>query len=276
MKTRNPFIGEGIRAAFSHPPMLRTYSLFLLAMTCLTAFMWPWSPLVSYMSPREPPLIFTVAALGFFFCLIFINARFGAGDYEPVHSTKVRDFVNLTPVPVSTVVAGKLVVGVLHILFLLVLGLPFLLFTREAGGKSMGELAGVVLVAGTASLAFRCYAFALFVMLGDRKGFRQAVLIVSATPMLLVIPFFPAASPVAAIYFLAAANPPRHAAPVILGVPMPFFLISIIISLCAACVFYGLSVAWLRLVRRNHAAAAASGRKPARDSDTGDGKNEPV
>jgi hypothetical protein len=251
---RNPFIVEGIRASFSHPPVLRSYFFQLLLLASITLFMWPWSPLPSYLFPYDPPLTFTALALGFLAALVFFNARHDAGDYEPVDATKVRDFVGLTPVPVSTVVTGKLAVGTVHILFQLLLGLPFLLLTRRAGGASLGEVAGILLVSGITGLLFRCLGFCLFIMLGDKKSLRQAALLMLAATMLFMIPLYPAASPVSAVMSLSLARPGSYGQVPILGASIPFFLVSTTICALAIPMLSVVTTAWLRGVRRQYAA----------------------
>jgi hypothetical protein len=250
---KNPFIGEGLETCFSHIPVLRSYVYYVLCIALATFFWWPRGPLADVLRTGQPPQTFTVTAITVFVCLLFLNARYGSEDYARPDSTKVHDIVTLTPVRVSTIVVGKLVTAVLHILFLLALAMPILIATRAVSGRSFGALGVSLLVVGSSVLAFRMLGFLFFVVFDTRSTLRSVILLTSVLVLVLgPLAFFPAATPISA---LMSADSQTAA---LFGSPIPYYLISVIINLLAVAAFSVASISWLRFVRRQHLKRAAA------------------
>jgi hypothetical protein len=255
----NPFIAQDLSSAYTRPQALRSYLAVIAAMSGVLMIWWPRSPLASYLRSGMTPDTFFAAAIGLLGCMTYVSVRFGAEDFAEENSSQIHDFVTLTPVPVSSVVAGKLVTAVLHTLFLLVLGLPFLVIGSSVNGTSIAVIGRAALVMGFYALAFRMYAFLAFVLFEPRKVFKDAVLILSALVSLIVTTSaFPPLSPISAILSLNPDNAYPTVLLPLLGTPFPFHAVSVIINALLTAVFSISSGVWLRAVRRAHA-----GRQPA-------------
>jgi len=141
--------------------------------------------------------------------------------------------VTLTPVPVSSVVAGRLSASVIHTVFLLALGLPFLFLGSTVNGTAISVISRVVLVSGTSALALRAFAFLCFVLLEPHRLLKDGVIIFCGLAFLIattsaVQPL----SPISAILSLERGR--FHRA----GTRCSFYLVSVIMSVLAAAVFY--------------------------------------
>jgi uncharacterized membrane protein len=250
----NPFIGEDLSAAFSRTPALRAYLAFMAVMSGILLVWWPRSPLASYLRTGVAPDSFISAALGLLGCAVYVSARMGAEDFSEEGSSKVRDFVTLTPVPVSVVVAGKLVTAVLHTLFLLLLGLPFLVIGSSVNGTPIPVMCKAVLVAGSFALAFRALAFLGFAILGTSKVLKDTILLFIGVIWLSVTTSVIAPlSPISAILSLDPGNPAPAVSLPLIGASIPFFAVSVTISAFSVAIFSVSAAVWLRAVRKAHA-----------------------
>jgi hypothetical protein len=236
----NPFIRGDLTAAFSRPTILRTYTYYLLAMSAIVFLWWPRGILSSSFREGSAPATFAAAALGMFGCLAYLNARLGAEDYPGRDAVGLRDVLTLTPVSVASLVAGKLAVAVLHTLFLLALGMPFLAVTLGVSGVPRAAAAAALAVAGCAALAFRAFGFLLFTLFEQRPALKDVLLLFCGL-VLVFLPMLiaPAANPVSALLALGSAEGSgRQVALSAAG------------SLAAAAVFSGGAFAALRAARR--------------------------
>ncbi len=257
---RNPFIGEGLSACFSHPLVLRTYTYYLAVAASFTFFWWPRNPLATYLQSGVGPQTFMVASLGLFISLVYLNIRYGTDDYIPEGAMSVKDFVTRTPVPIARLIAGKTVAGALHALFLLLLGLPFLLVSRNVSGAPPAAVARFLLVMGCSSLAYRSFGFLMLALMGAHSVLKQVFLLCGTfVLMTVVMTFFPQGSALSAILDLEAGVP--KTAPVPLIGTIPDYLISVMMSLIAAVVLSAASFVWLRHVRWQFKVLAVPGAR---------------
>jgi hypothetical protein len=264
----DPFLSEDLSASFTRVPALRAYAVFAAVMGCVIMVWWPRGPLASYLRTGVVPDTFVAAAIGLLGCAVYMGMRFGAEDFAEEGASKVHDFVTLTPVPVSSVVASKMVAAVLHTLFLLALGLPFLIIGSSVNGTRTAVILKVLLVAGSSTLAFRAFAFLGFVLFEPRRMLKDGVILVTAAIVLAVTTSaIPALSPISAILSLDAASGYVELSVPPLAASIPFYLVSVIISAFAVVVFLVSAGLWLRSVRRKHAqtrppqpVASAAGR----------------
>jgi hypothetical protein len=253
---RNPFASESLDASLSRPLILRSYLYYLILMTVLIFFWWPRNPFAAYLQAGEIPQTFFVAAIGLFASVVYLSMRFGAEDYVGEDSTKIHDLITLTPVSVATMVMGKLGAGILHTLFLLILGVPFLIVSRLASGLSYEVLWKTLLIVGSSALAYRTFSFLLFSIVESRAVLKDILLLAAAFISIIGgLTVVPPASPITAIMTLDAGGQAtdRFA---FFGTSIPLYMVSVIISLLAVPVFSAAAFVWLRIVRRRHAARA--------------------
>jgi hypothetical protein len=244
---KNPFILESLESSFSNPPLLRSYAYYVAILSAITFFWWPRGPLADALRTGHAPQTFTVAAITFLLCLLFVSSRCGLEDFANPESTKVRDIVTLTPVRISSLVLGKLAAGVIHTLVLLLLAMPILIATRAVSGFGFPEMWAAVAAAGASAVALRSLGFLFFVVIDARPTVRSMVLFfVGLTFVLSPLGFFPAASPVSVML-------PEPAGAGVFGATIPAYAISAIISVLAAGIFSAASIVWLRFMRRRHA-----------------------
>ncbi len=230
----NPFVQEGFKVYFSHAMILRTYVVMLAILGAVLFFWWPRGPVAASFFPNTAPRTFTAVAMGWLAVLAWLSARYGAEDYSSGSFIQLREYVTLAPARVGTAVAGKTGFAVLHTIFLLALGLPFVLASLAVSAVPPVNAARALLVVGAAAAASRMLGTFLLVALGGRALLRDLLMIAAA---LAAIPAsmaaFPAANPVSAILSLGgSADSP--AAVRLLGATLPFYLISVIINFLAA------------------------------------------
>jgi len=245
----NPFIAEDLSDSFTRVSALRSYPVFIAVMAAVMMIWWPRIPLTAHLRAGNAPETFFAVALCLFGCLAYLAARFGAEGFSNESASKILDFVTLTPVPVSSVVAGRLSASVIHTVFLLALGLPFLFLGSTVNGTAISVISRVVLVSGTSALALRAFAFLCFVLLEPHRLLKDGVIIFCGLAFLIattsaVQPL----SPISAILSLG-----EGAVFTALGPAVPFYLVSVIMSVLAAAVFYLAAGVWLRVLRRRFA-----------------------
>jgi len=253
----NPFVEEGLRAYFSHAVILRTYVVLLALLGALLFFWWPRGPVASSLFPTGGPRTFTVVAMGWLAGLAWLIARYGAEDYSSGSFIRLREYVTLTPVAISTVIAGKLAFSVLHTLFLLALGAPFALASLAVSGVPVVNAARALLVVGAAAVACRMLGLFLLIVLDERSLLRDLAMIAAGLTFIPAsLALFPAANPVSAILSLGGASEHPAAVP-LLGAAIPFYLFSVIMSLLAAIVCAAALCASLAVVRKARHGASA-------------------
>jgi hypothetical protein len=249
--TRNPFMDEGAGTYFSLQPFLHSY-LALVGLAGLSLFLW-W-PRVSFESVMRTdafPGTFPGVAIGLYVCLTYLGARYGSEGFSPEAQVQLRDYVLLTPVPLASIVAGKAMFALLHTVFLLALGAPFLLASLAVSGGGPSLVLPALLVIGAATFAVRMYGLLALVLMESSQVARNVFLATGIILYLVVTAVsMPAANPIAAILSILPRD--RLAAGPInfLFGSIPFFSLSAIMSLLAALVLAGGALAWLRGVRR--------------------------
>lgn len=246
----NPFIEEGARIYFSHRAILRTYALLLVVLAGLLVIWWPRGAVASLLPPANGPRTLSVVAVGLFVALAWLSARYGAEDYSSASFIRMTDDVALTPLSVASVIGGKLSFALLHTLFLLALGTPFLLAALGVSAVPAGASFRILLVVGSSAMACRALGLFLLTVLGEHALVRDIVMLsagLAAIPASMAA--FPPANPISAILSLSgAANLPPTVG--ILGADLPFSMFSVIVSLFAAVVFASAAAVRLAVMRR--------------------------
>jgi hypothetical protein len=172
-----------LRATFAVPVVL---GLALLAM-------WPRGTLEAALRTGAVTDTFPVA-------LLYLGARWGAEDFAADPGVQLREYVTLTPVPLFSLVAGRLAAGAVHTLMVLFLGAPFLVAAMAVGGAGVPETLQALAVIGAAGLAARMCGLLALTLLGARGPFRRGLLFVFLAAALAVTFFFaPAVSPLRAL-----------------------------------------------------------------------------
>lgn len=203
----NPFVDEGIRAYFAQGSILRTYLLVPGALGLILLAVWPRGSFESAL--RATPLAdtFTVVAAGFLGFLLYLSTRYGSEDFSPDSLVQLREYVTLTPVSLFSVVAGKAGFAVMHTLFLLTLGAPFLLASLAVAGVSLTQAFWALAVIGAAGLAARMYGLLVLTIVGERALTRDLILIPTIVLYLIVtLLFLPAVNPFSAVMSLSLRN----------------------------------------------------------------------
>src|SRR5208282_17319 len=137
------------------------------------AVMWPRSTIVESLRQAAASDTFTIVAVCLLLFLLFLGARYGAEDFSPEAAGHLRDYVTLTPVPVFSVVAGRLVFSALHTLVLLLLGGPFLAAAMAVGGAGFPQALAALAVAGAASLGARMAGLLALAVVSRRTQLRS-------------------------------------------------------------------------------------------------------
>jgi hypothetical protein len=248
--SRNPFIGEGLSACFSHPLVLRTYGYYLAVAAAFTFFWWPRNPLAMYLRTGTGPQTFMVTAVGIFICLVYLNMRYGSEDYLPDGAMGVMDFVTRTPVSIAGIVAGKALSGAVHVLFLLLLGLPFLMVSRDVSGASQAAIPRFFLIAGCSSIAYRCFGFLVFAFMGAHGTLKQVVLVCGTIVLMTFsLTVCPPASALSAVLDLEGGGAGGAVRLPLIGGSIPACLVSVMISLIASAALLIASLARLGRIR---------------------------
>lgn len=230
----NPFVKEGLKVYFSQTTILRSYVVQLAVLAGVLFFWWPRGPVAGSLFPNAAPRTFTAVAMGWLAVLAWLSARYGAEDYSSGSFIPLMEYVTLTPVRIATVVAGKIAFAVLHTVFLLALGFPFVLASLGVSSIPPMIAARAFFVVGAAAAACRMAGSFLLVALGRRALMRDLVMLVAAVAAISAsMAMFPAANPVSAILSLGgSADYP--AAVRLFGATLPFYMISVIMSFFAA------------------------------------------
>jgi len=247
VRRANPVARSDLAGFFSYPAALRSLGVLLGILALVLYAWWPRGALAYNLRTTTPPQTFAAVALALLAAASYLNARAGAGEYAPPGETGLVDLVSLTPVPVASVVAGRLASGAVLVVFQLSLGLPFLLATLGVSGVSAVALVPALSVIGCSALAWRTSALAMRLTLPDHPLLRDIVLFASGTAFLVAtFTLAPACNPVAALLDLAAGG----ARPMsVFSASLPFFAVSAIISALVVAAATAVSYAALRAAR---------------------------
>jgi hypothetical protein len=235
----NPFLAEGLRAAFTRPPLLRSWLILPAALGLVLLLWWPRGAFEAALREGRPQDACTAVALAFLFCMTYLAIRHGAEDYVPERRAGLREYATLTPVSLSRLVAGKVGFAILHTGFLLLLGSPFLLASLAVSGAGLERGLASVAVIGAAGLALRVLGLLLLAITEAQRLVRGAILLFAAAGLLgLTTLLAPAASPVAALFGLSTGDPRA-----------PSYLVSVAIDCAAAAVLAACALACLAIAR---------------------------
>jgi hypothetical protein len=246
----NPFLVESAKACFSERSILRACIVSASVLAGLLVLWWPRGPIVSSLPPMPGPRTLVVVSAGLLAVLAWLSARLGADDLAPGSFIPVREYARLTPGAAGSAVRGKLAFGLLHTVFLVALGSPFVLAAAGVSGASPGAALRILAVAGSAAFAFRALGLLLLSLLPGHILARDMIMLgAGAAGMALCTVLFPAGSPLSALLALAGAAPPP-AVPSSPGPAVFFWLAPVITSLVAAGVFAAGALASLAAAAR--------------------------
>lgn len=232
-------IREGIRTYLSDQLILRTCMYLAAALGVALLVVWPRGSLEAALRSGAGTDSFTVVAICFLVCMLFLEARFGAQDFSADPAVHLQEHVRLTPVPLARLVGGRAGFAFLHTLLLLLLGAPFLAAAMAVGGAGLPHLFRSLAVIGAAGMAARSWGLLSLCVLGTRRPLREMMLYPVLVTMLIVT-------------FLAAPSAsPFHALNEVLNITggFPGWLLCTAASLGAAVAFCGFSILALAVVR---------------------------
>lgn len=220
---RNPFLDEGVRIYFGQEAILRSYLALVGVVGLALLLWWPRAGLDAIARTGAFPGTFTTVCIGLYACLTYLGARYGSEGFSPEAQVKVRDYALLPQVSLASLVAGKTLFALLHTLFLLALGAPFLLASLAVSGGGVALMLPALLVIGAATFAVRMYGFLILVLLEKQVG-RNLALAAGVILFLVVSPLAaPAMNPIAALLSILPRDE-AAGAPISLGFgSIPFF-----------------------------------------------------
>jgi hypothetical protein len=205
----NPLLEEGMRTYFAHRGILRSYLLIPCGLAVVMMAAWPRSSLETILRSGPSTDAFSVIALAFLALMLYLGARYGAEDFSPDTLVQLREYVTMTPVSLLSVVLGKAAFFILHTLFLLLLGVPFLLAPMAVGGFTLPTAFAVLAVVGTASLAARMFGFLVLALIGSRLLLRDVIILAGILLFIVAADtLVPAVSSIRALLRLSAAPAP--------------------------------------------------------------------
>jgi hypothetical protein len=247
---RNPFLDEGVRTYFAQETILRSYLALVGVIGLALLLWWPRASLDAVVRSGVFPATFTTVCIGLYLCLTYLGARYGSEGFSPEAQVKLREYALLTPVSPASIVAGKALFALLHTLFLLALGVPFLLASLAVSGGGLPLILPALLVIGAATFAVRMYGLLTLVLL-ERQVARDVCLALGIILFLVVSSLaVPAVNPIAALLSILHRDE-AAAAPISLPFgSIPFFLHSVIMSLLAGLLLAGTACASLGGMRR--------------------------
>ncbi len=189
-------IREGIRTSLSERGALRAYLIGIVVLCLSLLALWPRGTLEAALRSGQAADTFAVVSVCFLLVLLYLGARFGAEDFTTNPAARLDDYVILTPVPLVSLAAERLAIGVFHTFLLLLLGAPVLIASMAVGGAEPSQAIESLLLVGTASLAARMWGFLALVLLGGTRPLRDMMVFTSVTAS-AVLTFFlaPAVSP---------------------------------------------------------------------------------
>jgi hypothetical protein len=179
-------VAEGIRTYASSRSILRTYIFIPAALAIALLVTWPQGTIQGVFLGVAAADSFTVLSVMCLLLLLYLGGRYGSEDYSPETFVNLREYVSLTPASAGSLVAGKAAFSVVHTIFLVALGAPFLLSAASVSGAPRGSLSGVLALLATAAFAARMYGLLLLAAMGQRRLLRSVVFLVGVGAFLLV------------------------------------------------------------------------------------------
>jgi hypothetical protein len=246
---RNPFLDEGVRTYFVQEAILRSYLALVGVIGLALLLWWPRASLEVVVRTGVFPGTFTTVCIGLYICLTYLGARYGSEGFFPDARVKVREYAFLRQVSLASIAAGKTLFALVHTLFLLALGAPFLLASLAVSGGALALMLPALLVIGAATFAVRMYGLLTLVLLERQLG-RDLCLAAGVILFLVVSSLVvPAVNPIAALLSILPRDEAAGAS-IILFVSIPFFSLSVIMSLAAGLLLAGAVFAILGGIRR--------------------------
>jgi hypothetical protein len=248
MTAGGAILQESMQTSFGNRLVVRRYLIIPVTLGLALIVSWPRASFAMAMasSATADPMLWV--SVGLLLVMLYLNARLGAEAYSPEAASHVRDFAVHTPVSLASVVAGKLLFGILHTLLLVSFGAPFLVAAVATSGADWRQVGESLAVAASAGLAARLYGFFLLTLTGPHALTRNAITILGILAFLLATFLFaPGLNPLQ-ILIDASRRAPGEAARAILGVSTATF--SMGAGLALAGTFAALSLCVLRVVRR--------------------------
>ena len=247
---RNPFLDEGVRTYFAQEAILRSYLALVGVVGLALLLWWPRASLDAVARTAVFPATFTTVCIGLYICLTYLGARYGSEGFSPEAGVKVRDYARLTQVSLASLVAGKTLFALLHTLFLLALGAPFLLASLAVSGGGLALMLPALLVIGAATFAVRMYGLLTLVLLERQVG--RDLCLAGGVILFLVVSslIVPAVNPITALLSILPRDEAAGAPISLLFGSIPFFLLSVIMSLVAGLLLAGTVFASLGGIRK--------------------------
>ncbi|HVO37723.1 MAG TPA: hypothetical protein VMV03_01730 [Spirochaetia bacterium] len=232
-------VREGVRTYLSDRLVLRTCLYLAAALGAAVLAAWPRASLEAIIRTGASSDTFTVVAMAFLVCLLFLGARFGAQDFSPDPAVQLPEHVRLTAVSLLGLVGGRASFAVLHTILLLLLGAPFLAAAAAVGGAGLTHVARALAILGAAGLAGRAIGLLSNCIMGARRPLRDIALYLFLVAVLIAT--FLVATAASPFYGLYALLEPSEG--------FPEWLVCVAANLLLAAAFWGLSILALAVVR---------------------------
>jgi hypothetical protein len=189
-------IREDVRGSLSDRGALRACLVGTAVLAIALLAMWPRGSLGAAVRTGQASDAFTVVAVCFLLVLLYLGARFGAEDFSADAGARFSEYVTLTPVSLLPLVGGRLVLGAVHTMILLLLGTPILIASMAVGGAGPAQALAALAMIGAAGLAARMAGLLALSVVGTRRPLRDMTLFALVAAMAAVTFFFtPAVSP---------------------------------------------------------------------------------
>lgn len=193
-------VADAARALFTQPLSLRSCLLIPCGAGLALLLVWPREPLAAVMRVGPTPNPFDVVAVSLALFGLYLSARHGAEDYTPDSAAHLRDYVRFAPMPMAEIVLGKAAFGVLHTIFLLLLGAPFVIASLAVGGAVGMDALRVCAVCGAVCLCARMLGLLVLVVVRGTPVVRDVILMpILALSLVFTLLFLPMASPIDAV-----------------------------------------------------------------------------
>lgn len=228
MRTPNPFLREGLDAAFGRRAFRRIHLSLPAVLSVLLILVWPKGLLADFLRGGRSPQAFQTVAVAVLLLLSYLGGRSGLEEYAREVFAEAGDLAALRPVPLGTIIAGKFLFAALHTAFLLCLCLPFLAASLTVSGFGLPALSGACLLIYLPALAVRAGAVFLNLAFDPGPVGRNLALFTGAAALYLGTALLqPSLSPI-----LLLAVPDRAVAPAALYAS--FFHLLLILCLVGA------------------------------------------
>lgn len=208
MREPNPFLREGLEAAFRRRAFRRIHLALPAAVALLLVVVWPKGLIADFLRAGRSPQAFQTVSVALLLLLTYLGGRLGLEEYAREDFTASSDLAALPSVPVRTIVAGKHLFALLHTGLLFLLGLPLLTASFAVSGFGLPALGRACLVLLPSVWAARAGAVLLHLAADLGQVGRNAILFLAVAALHVGTAFLaPSVSPV-----LLLADPDRAAA----------------------------------------------------------------